>query len=125
MSEFSQSQQQSRTIKRTLCIGLGGTGRDVLMQIRKLIIDRYGKLNELPVVSFVHIDADKGAGDISGLKTGSTYRGEDILFRDAERVAASMSSQEIDELTQGLAQREAYERKSPYDPNFSPASAKK
>jgi hypothetical protein len=115
MSEFSQTQQQSRTIKRTLCIGLGGTGRDVLMQIRKLIIDRHGKLNNLPVVSFVHIDADKGAGDISGLRTGSTYRGEDILFREAERVVASMSSQEIDDLTQGLNQRESYERRSPYD----------
>jgi hypothetical protein len=104
-----------QSIKRTLCIGLGGTGRDVLMQIRKLIIDRHGALSNLPVVSFVHIDADKGAGDISGLKTGSTYRGEDILFREAERIVASMSSQEIDELTQGLARRESYERQSPYD----------
>jgi hypothetical protein len=112
---MSQSEQQSRTIKRTLCIGLGGTGRDVLMQIRKLIIDRHGALSNLPVVSFVHIDADKGAGDSSGLKTGNTYRGEDILFREAERVVTSMSSQEIDELTQGLTRRESYERQSPYD----------
>jgi hypothetical protein len=29
---------QTRAIKRTLCIGLGGTGRDVLMRIRRLII---------------------------------------------------------------------------------------
>ena len=58
----------SQTIQRTLCIGLGGTGRDVLMQIRRLIIDRYGRLDALPVVSFVHIDADRGASDISGLR---------------------------------------------------------
>jgi hypothetical protein len=115
MSEFSQAQQQSRKIKRTLCIGLGGTGRDILMQIRKLIIDRYGKLSNLPIVSFVHIDADKGAGESSGLRTGNTYRGEEILFREAERVVASMSSQEIDQLTQGLARRESHERRSPYD----------
>jgi hypothetical protein len=115
MSDFSQSQPQARTIKRTLCIGLGGTGRDVLMQIRKLIIDRHGKLNNLPIVSFVHIDADKGAGEVSGLRTGNTYRGEEILFSEAERIVASMSSHEIDDLSQGLAQRESHERQSPYN----------
>ena len=105
----------SQTIQRTLCIGLGGTGRDVLMQIRRLIIDRYGRLDALPVVSFVHIDADKGASDISGLSTGNTYRGENILFTPAERVTATMSSQEIDQLIGGLEQQGEYERQSPYD----------
>ena len=105
----------SQTIQRTLCIGLGGTGRDVLMQIRRLIIDRYGRLDALPVVSFVHIDADKGASDISGLSTGNTYRGENILFTPAERVTATMSSQEIDQLIGGLEQQGEFERQSPYD----------
>jgi len=94
--------RESHKIQRTLCIGLGGTGRDVLMQIRRLIIDRYGKLDALPVVSFVHIDADKGAGNLSGLRTGSTYRGENILLTPAERVTSTMKSQEIDELIRGL-----------------------
>jgi hypothetical protein len=49
---------QTRAIKRTIIIGLGGTGRDVLMRIRRFIIDKYGKLSNLPVVSFVHIDTD-------------------------------------------------------------------
>ncbi len=106
---------ESRTIQRTLCIGLGGTGRDILMQIRRLIIDRYGKLDALPVVSFVHIDADKGASDISGLSTGNTYRGENILFTPAERVIATMSSQEIDQLIGGLESQGEFERQSPYD----------
>lgn len=105
----------SQTIQRTLCIGLGGTGRDVLMQIRRLIIDRYGKLDALPVVSFVHIDADKGASAISGLSMGSTYRGENILFTPAERVTATMSSQEIDQLIGGLEQQGDFDRQSPYD----------
>jgi Tubulin like len=105
----------SQTIQRTLCIGLGGTGRDVLMQIRKLIIDRYGRLDALPVVSFVHIDADKGASDISGLSTGNSYRGENILFTPAERVIATMTSQEIDQLIGGLQQQDEFDRQSPYD----------
>ncbi len=109
------SKIMSQTIQRTLCIGLGGTGRDVLMQIRRLIIDRYGRLDALPVVSFVHIDADKGASDISGLSTGNTYRGENILFTPAERVIATMSSQEIDQLVGGLEQQSEFDRQSPYD----------
>jgi Tubulin like len=107
--------RESHKIQRTLCIGLGGTGRDVLMQIRRLIIDRYGKLDALPVVSFVHIDADKGAGNLSGLRTGSTYRGENILLTPAERVISTMKSQEIDELIRGLEQRGELDRYSPYE----------
>jgi hypothetical protein len=107
--------RESHTIQRTLCIGLGGTGRDVLMQIRRLIIDRYGKLDAVPVVSFVHIDADKGAGNLSGLSTGSTYRGENILFKPAERVITTMTSQEIDELVRGLERRGEFDSSSPYE----------
>jgi Tubulin like len=107
--------KESHTIQRTLCIGLGGTGRDVLMQIRRLIIDRYGRLDALPVVSFVHIDADRGASDLSGLSTGNTYRGENILFTPAERVTATMTSQEIDQLIGGMEQRSEFDRQSPYD----------
>lgn len=113
---MSQTQErQNRSIKRTLCIGLGGTGRDVLMRIRRLIIDRYGKLSELPILSFVHIDTDKSATQISGLRTGKTYRGEDILFRDAEKVTATMTSIDINNIVQGLEHRSAYERQGPYD----------
>ena len=115
MSQKNSKDQQSRIIKRTLCVGVGGTGRDILMQIRRLIIDRYGRLSNLPIVSFVHIDTDQRAGDTSGLKTGSTYRGEDILFSPAERVVTSMNKQTVDELKSGLARRSAYETQSPHD----------
>lgn len=115
MPQLPQNEKQSRTIKRTLCIGLGGTGRDILMQIRRLIIDRYGRLSELPIVSFVHIDADKGASKVTGLRTGNTYRGEEILFRDAEKVVATMSGQSVNDLTRELEKRSIYEREGPYD----------
>lgn len=110
----SNREQQTRSIKRTICIGLGGTGRDILMRIRRLIIDRYGKLSELPIVSFVHIDADKGASKLSGLRTGNIYHGEDILFRDSERVVATMNSKEVNDLAQGLERRLDFEREGPF-----------
>ncbi|MGB5769412.1 MAG: tubulin-like doman-containing protein [Crocosphaera sp.] len=95
-------QQQTRAIKRTICIGLGGTGRDILMRIRRFIIDKYGKLDQLPVISFVQIDTDKDSFNSSGLPTGNTYHGEEILFRDAEKVITTMTSQDVDNLLHEL-----------------------
>lgn len=102
-------------VKRTICIGLGGTGKNVLMQLRRLIIDRYGDLNELPIVSFVHIDTDKSAAQSSGLRTGNTYHGVSLSFKDSEKVSATMSSKEVTNFVQGLEQRNQSDRSSPYD----------
>jgi hypothetical protein len=102
MTQANSNDLQYRKIKRTICIGLGGTGRDVLMRIRRLIVDRYGDLAELPIVSFVHIDTDKGASHVSGLRTGNTYHGVDLSFRDAEKVAATMSRSEVNNFAEGL-----------------------
>jgi len=115
MPNNNSTETKTLNIKRTICIGLGGTGRDILMQIRRLIVDRYGKLSELPVVSFVHIDTDKNASQTTGLKTGDTYHGENILFKPAEIVTATMNKQEIDDLSKGLERRNPHERTSPYD----------
>ena len=96
-------QAQSRKINRTICIGLGGTGRDVLMRIRRLIVERYGDFQQLPIISFVHIDTDKGASNTTGLRTGNTYHGVDLRFRDAEKVAATMTRSEVDNMTRELS----------------------
>ncbi len=96
---------QSRKINRTICIGLGGTGRDILMRIRRLIVDRYGDFKQLPVISFVHIDTDNGTSNTTGLKTGNTYHGIDLRFSDAEKVAATMTRTEVDVLTKELSKR--------------------
>ena len=98
-------ENQSRKINRTICIGLGGTGRDVLMRIRRLIVDRYGDFKQLPVVSFVHIDTDKATSNITGLRTGSTYHGVDLRFSDAEKVAAVMTRSEVDNFAREIERR--------------------
>lgn len=69
----SSTERQYQGINRTICIGLGGTGRDVLMRIRRLIVDRYKDLQNLPVVSFVHVDTDKEATQAVSLRTGNIY----------------------------------------------------
>ena len=103
---------QTRAIKRTLCIGLGGTGRDVLMRIRRLIIERNGKLSNLPVISFLQIDTDKDAFNSSVLPSGNNYRGEPLLFNDAEKVFVNMTAQDVDNLLHELEHKSLFE--SPY-----------
>ena len=115
MTQSTSSDRQVRGINRTVCIGLGGTGRDVLMRIRRLIVDRYEDLSQLPIVSFVHIDTDKAATQVSGLRTGSTYHGVDLSFRDSEKVGATMTSAEVTNFVQGLERRSNYDRQGPYD----------
>ena len=78
MNNQSSTEHQYQGINRTICIGLGGTGRDVLMRVRRLIVDRYKDLGNLPVVSFLHIDTDKEATQSVSLKTGNIYRGIDL-----------------------------------------------
>ncbi|MBD2387331.1 tubulin-like doman-containing protein [Cylindrospermum sp. FACHB-282] len=115
MSQATTNNLQYRGINRTICIGLGGTGRDVLMRIRRLIVDRYGDLSNLPIVSFVHIDTDKAATQITGIRTGSTYHGFDLSFKETEKVSATMSSKEVTMFVEGLERRSEYTRHGPYD----------
>jgi len=115
MTQSTNKERQYRGINRTICIGLGGTGRDVLMRIRRLIVERYGDLNELPIVSFVHIDTDKASTQVSGLRTGSTYHGVDLSFRDSEKVSATMTSGEVANFVQGVESRSNYASQSHYD----------
>lgn len=52
-------EQDKQTIVPTLVIGIGGTGLEVITRIRRLIVESYGSLDNLPVVGFLHIDTDQ------------------------------------------------------------------
>ncbi|MBW4576784.1 MAG: tubulin-like doman-containing protein [Aphanothece sp. CMT-3BRIN-NPC111] len=101
-SKSFANDRQFQGINRTICIGLGGTGRDVLMGIRRLIVDRYGHVNNLPLVSFVYIDTDKEATQAVSLGAGNIYQSVDIGFQEAENVNATMTPTEVSNLIQGL-----------------------
>lgn len=112
---MQSNDNQLQGIQRTICIGLGGTGRDVLMRIRRLIVEQYGDLKTLPIISFVHIDTDKTATQGSSLKTGNTYRGVDLSFRDSEKVNAILTASEVTNFVQAVEQTSSYDRQGPYD----------
>lgn len=50
---------KANTIVPTLIIGVGGTGLEAMTRVRRLIVECYGSLAKLPVVSFLHIDTDQ------------------------------------------------------------------
>lgn len=84
-------------VTRTICIGIGGTGRDVLMRIRRTIIDQFGELKNLPIVSFVQIDTDQGTLRTTGLNTGDTYQGKQIQFSQNEIIHTQVSQAQIEQ----------------------------
>ncbi|UUO14585.1 tubulin-like doman-containing protein [Dolichospermum heterosporum] len=45
----------------TVVIGLGGTGKEILIKVRRMIVEAYGSLDALPIVSFLHIDTEQNA----------------------------------------------------------------
>ena len=49
----------SKTLKRTLYVGIGGTGAEALLKIKKCFIDSYGEIP--PMIAFLAIDTDRGA----------------------------------------------------------------
>lgn len=106
---------QVREIKRTICIGLGGTGRDVLMRIRRLVVDRYGSLDRLPLVRFVHIDTDRASTQATSLSTGNSYNGQSLSFKPTETVGATMTTPEVDNFVRGLKRSLDLESRGPYE----------
>ncbi|MBU0700941.1 tubulin-like doman-containing protein [bacterium] len=47
-----------RELSPTVLIGLGGTGKEVLLRLRKKFFEKYGSLDKFPIVSYVFIDTD-------------------------------------------------------------------
>ena len=45
-------------IRPTVLIGLGGTGGDVVLKVRKKIFERYGRPQDFPVLQYLYIDTD-------------------------------------------------------------------
>ena len=69
-------------IRPTVLVGLGGTGGDVLLKVRKKIYERYGSPSRFPVVQFVYVDTDTSNQHIDSRLL------EEFNFTPAERVDA-------------------------------------
>src|SRR5882724_7983018 len=77
---------QQAPVKPTIIIGIGGSGGDVLLRIRKRFFEKYGSLSQFPIVSYLWIDTDATEKDV-----GAGVFAEDISFGSAEKIMATMN----------------------------------
>ena len=70
----------------TVVIGLGGTGKEVLIKVRRMIVESYGSLDSLPIVSFLHVDTEQNAK----VSEPQVVLKQDISLRPAEQVWAKV-----------------------------------
>src|SRR5579864_8515511 len=55
---------EAQKLSPTLIIGLGGSGGDVLLRIRKKFFEKFGGIEEFPIVSYLWFDTDKNYKDV-------------------------------------------------------------
>lgn len=72
----------------TLIIGLGGTGKEVLMRLRRKIVEGYGSLSRLPFLRFMHVDTDKNqtASEQYDLRSNDDPLHREVRFTTTERI---------------------------------------
>ncbi|MBC8101243.1 MAG: hypothetical protein H7Z41_01465, partial [Cytophagales bacterium] len=51
--------QKLRGVSRSLIIGVGGTGHKIMLDVRERLLQKYGNLDKLPIVSFLLLDTDQ------------------------------------------------------------------
>ncbi len=83
-------------LRPTLFIGVGGTGMEVLMRVRRHILNalwggegsrtRVESLTDFPVAQFIHLDLDAGAIVDSGRAQADDLQFDLVKFTDEEKV---------------------------------------
>jgi hypothetical protein len=96
-----------RSLAPTLLIGIGGTGTEALLRVRRLFYERYGHTG-FPVVGYLALDTNKSAfGQLKGETSSLVLR--NIRFKQAadipESIDCSITQQEFEQyFTGGLPQ---------------------
>lgn len=76
-----------RRVAPTILIGLGGTGKEVLLRLRRRFYERYNIFG-FPTMAYLWIDTDTQNTDIDGQALDHIM--ESVLFRQDERVNAEI-----------------------------------
>ncbi|OYO32237.1 tubulin-like doman-containing protein [Janthinobacterium sp. PC23-8] len=89
-------------LRPTLFIGVGGTGMQVLMRVRRRILNtlwggaghrtRVENLTEFPVAQFIHFDLDNGALVESGESQAQDLQFDLLKFTDDEKIVGSFDA---------------------------------
>ncbi|MEW6278570.1 MAG: tubulin-like doman-containing protein, partial [Candidatus Eremiobacterota bacterium] len=89
------SQADLIRIRPTILIGLGGTGGDVILRVRKRFYEKYGTLAEFPIVAYLWLDTDKSEKHILGKEVR-----EFVRMTDTERLMLTINDTTV--ITQNL-----------------------
>ena len=94
-----RKQEQSIDLRPTLFIGIGGTGMEVLMRVRRRILNtlwggsgartRVESLTDFPVAQFIQFDLDTGAVIDSGRAQSEDLQFDQVKFTDDEKIVES------------------------------------
>ena len=86
-------------LRPTLFIGVGGTGMEVLMRVRRRILNhlwggagartRVESLSEFPIAQFIQFDLDSGAVIDSGRAQAEDLQYESVKFTDEDKIVES------------------------------------
>ncbi|MGA9994558.1 MAG: tubulin-like doman-containing protein [Pyrinomonadaceae bacterium] len=77
---------QEAPVKPTVIIGIGGSGGDILLRVRKRFYEKYGPLAQFPIVSYLWIDTDATEKDV-----GAGIFTEQIAFAPSEKLMTTMA----------------------------------
>jgi hypothetical protein len=80
--------EESKPVSPTLMIGIGGTGKEILLRLRRRIVERYGSLSMLPFLQFMHMDTDTTAAahEQYNLRGSDDPLHPEVRFKPIERV---------------------------------------
>ena len=96
----SERKQETKIdLRPTLFIGIGGTGMQVLMRVRRRILNtlwgnagnrtRVDSLADFPIAQFIHFDLDSGAVVESGRAQADDTQFDLVKFTDEEKIVES------------------------------------
>ncbi len=86
---------EEKSMVPTVFVGVGGTGAEVLSRVRRLIVETYGSLDKLPIVSFLVVDTDRD------YKITNT-EAQGPAFRENERHWAKVTGREVQEIVSNM-----------------------
>jgi hypothetical protein len=83
-----QDEARLRGISKSIVIGLGGTGHKIVLDVRKRLVEKYGTLDVIPIVSFIQVDTDGAV-----LARNVNYS-EEVNLRRSEIIHATVAGVE-------------------------------
>lgn len=118
--------EQTVKLRPTLYIGVGGTGMEVMMRVRRRILNaswgsdnvRLENLSQFPIAQFIHFDLDQGAVIDSGRAQTEDLQYNLVKFNDDEKIVESF---DIEKYSRDDASLSRY----PHIQNWLPLTPKK